>query len=113
MELSKDDAIKFFGGLYAGSGGGDSIERGEFYKIATKFVVDDGEQTTVGTAALQSLVLNYLLGSQNPKQAQANAVMIAHISRPGIGTLVKEFPNATIDDLIRAAKEEGFSVEVL
>lgn len=113
MELSKDDARKFFGAMYKGPSGADSVDRGDFYEIATKFIVKDARQTTVGATALQGLLVNYVLGTSNPKAVQADAVMIAHISRPGVGAFVKAFPSASIDDLVAAAKAEGFEVEVL
>jgi hypothetical protein len=89
------------------------VDRGDFYETATKFIVRDKAQTTVGVTALQSLMVNYVLGSADPKGVQPDAVMLAHISRPGVGAFVKAFPSATADELISAAKAEGFQVEVI
>lgn len=113
-QLTKDEAKQFFGALYCGRGGRQAIDRNEFRELAAKFIARCSDETVVGTAALQGLMLNYALGSaENAEKAKDKAILLAHISRRGVAAFIESFPEATIDDIMKAAEEAGFDVEVV
>jgi hypothetical protein len=114
--MTRDQARKFFGALYAGPGGTDLVDQGTFDEIATRFIVKtDGAQTAVGTTALQSLLLAYTFRhekSGKPPSA-AHELMMAHINRVWVGAVLQSNPNLTVDELVNSAEESGFDVDIL
>lgn len=111
--LTKDEARSFFGALYDGPGGGDPVDRGDFYELATRFVAKSDGQTVVGPTALQGLMLAYAMGHGQSGGNGPNAIYLAHISRPGVGAFARAYEGVTAADLIRDAKAAGFEAEII
>ena len=114
-KMTNDEAAKFFQNLYRNPlPGEEPVDRGVFYSIATKLIAKSPEQTTVGVTALQALMLNYVAARPDrPTKVRDAALLLAHISRPGAGTFVRAFPDATLEELVEEARRAGYEVEVL
>jgi hypothetical protein len=113
LMLTKADAKKFFNGLYGGRAATTSVDRGDFYEIATRIIAKSKNQTIVGPTALQALMLNYIAQQKGSKKVDIDSVSIAHISRPGVAALMQAHPNVTLQGLIDTAGDQGYEVEVL
>lgn len=112
MELNKDVAKDFFASLYE-----ETLEdgiNGNFDVLASKLIAKSGETVVSGDQALQSLMLNYVLSSpENAEKGQEIAAALGHIKQRAVKEFASKFPNTNLDELIEAAKNAGYDVNIL
>jgi len=111
-ELSKAVAQQFFAALYEES---PTIpDQPEFDRMATRIVASMGANTSTGDQALQSLMFNYILSSpENVEKGKRLASVLGNIKQKAVLEFATEFPDANLDELIKAAEGAGYDVEVL
>jgi hypothetical protein len=110
MEISKELAKKFFRSLYKDA---DTVPDDHFELTTSRIIAKQGGKTLSGDAALQGLMLNYLLDPKNAPAAKPLSAVIAGIKQRAVSEFTKNFPNTTLDDLVKAANEAGYEVQVL
>ena len=120
MALTTDAAKKFFGSLYDRS---NTPDLGNFEAAAIRLVAsvesDDAIPTkdvASGDKALGLLMLNHIMNSRNidtKQKAALSAAALLNIKSELVGRFTELFPDMTVNELTKAAKDAGYNVEVL
>lgn len=119
MALTTEVAKRFFGSLYDRS----SIpDLGHFEAAAIRLVAsveDDGVPTkdvAAGDKALGLLMLNHIMNSSNvdtKQKAALSAAALLNIKSELVGRFTELFPDMTVSELTKGAKNAGYHVDVL
>lgn len=112
MALDTQTAKQFFANLYEDHPAVPNTPN--FDKMVTKLVSKLGPNVSTGDQALQAMMFNYILS--DPAKAQKGqqlASVLGNIKQLAVSEFVKAFPNANLDDLMTAAKNAGYDVEVM
>lgn len=111
-KLGGEVASKFFGALYEEQP--VSLPPDEFDVLASRLVSRIGGNTLVGDQALQSLLVNFVTSNATDLEQVKNlGASLAGIKQRALEDVAGAFPNANLDELVSAAREAGFDVEVL
>ena len=110
-DLTPAVAKKFFASLYAKPTVGTA---GDYEAMATRVVAKLGKSVTAGDHALQSLMFNYILAdSTRTEKGMKLSAVLANIKQRSVAEFTKAFPKANLNELVSAAKEAGYDVEIL
>jgi hypothetical protein len=123
MALTVQQAKKFFGSLYE-KDRAFAPDLGRFEAAALRLVAsvadDDNAVPTKGTAAgdkaLAVLLLNHVMSVPDLASSQKTALTAAallNIKSEVVGRFVELFPDMTLEELTKSAKEAGYNVEIL
>ena len=105
-------AKQFFSNLYEEHP--DIPDLPNFDRMVTKLVAKLGPNVGAGDQALQSMMFNYILSDPNNTLIGKDlASVLGNIKQAAVGEFIKAFPNANIDDLIAAATNAGYDVQIL
>ncbi|MGH3438992.1 MAG: hypothetical protein ACRDRN_21310 [Sciscionella sp.] len=108
--LTEATARQFFGSLYED---GDHVAA-SWTSAVTPLVAKLGNNVVSGDQALQSLMVNFVLkNAENIDQVKRMSAALAGIKQIIIGEVIQEFPHTSIEELIAAAREAGYDVQVL
>jgi hypothetical protein len=108
--LTDETARKFFGTLY--EDGEDASA--DWSSAVTPLVAKMGDNVVAGDQALQSLMVNFVLNNADSiDQVKGMSAALAGIKQLMVTEIVKEFPHSSIEELIAAARESGYDVQVL
>ena len=109
--MNQELAKQFFSSLYEDT---PTELKGNFDAMATKLVAKSGETLVSGDQALQSLMINYILSSQeNVEKGKDIVAALGHIKQRSVNDFTSKFPNTNLEDLIAAAEKSGFDVSIL
>jgi hypothetical protein len=122
MTLTTQKAKEFFGSLYA-KDNSFAPDLGRFESAAIRLVASVGDNdavptktTAAGDKALGVLMLNHVMSSPDLKPAQRAALTAAallNIKAEMVGRFVELFPGMTLQELVKAAGDAGYNVEIL
>lgn len=112
-DLSIDDAKNFFGSLYSEKG---APGLDDFDTAAIRLVGRFKQYVMPGDDALRLLMMNHIVGS--PKinendQVELTAAVLGNIKRRAVAMFAEKFPNKNLDELIQAAQQAGYEVDIL
>jgi len=108
--LTDEMARQFFGTLYED---GESASA-DWTSAVTPLVAKMGGNVVAGDQALQSLMVNFVLNNADGlDQVKGMSAALAGIKQLMVTEIIKEFPHASIEELIAAARESGYDVQVL
>jgi hypothetical protein len=120
MALTTDAAKKFFGSLYDRS---HTPDLGNFEAAAIRLVASvesveaiPTKDVAAGDKALGLLMLNHIINSRNidtKQKAALSAAALLNIKSELVGRFTELFPDMTVNELTKAAKDAGYNVEVL
>ena len=120
MTLTVSKAKNFFGSLYHRS---HAPDLGHFEAAALRLVASVGDEAAVqtkdvaaGDKALALLMLNHVMTTprvDSGKRAALTAAALLNIKSEVVGRFVELYPDMNVDQLIKAANEAGYHVEVL
>ncbi len=120
MTLTVEKAKKFFGSLYESSSYIPDL--GSFEAAAIRLVASVGDEAVAtkelaaGDKALAVLMLNHVMSARdidNPNKAALTAAALLNIKAEMVGRFVDLFPDMTIEELTKAAREAGYHIEIL
>jgi hypothetical protein len=118
MTLSTKHAARFFGSLYDRS---HAPDLGDFEAAALRLVarVENGvptKDTAAGDKALGVLMLNHVMTTpdvDSSTRAALSAAALMNIKSELVARFVDTFPDMNLDQLLDAARDAGYQVEVL
>jgi hypothetical protein len=117
MPLTKDQAQRFFGSLYDDSASDSATpDLNGFESAAIRLVARFGTSTAPGDRALGLLMLNHVMSTPTVDPDKKNALTAAvlmNIKAPAVDGFLQEFPQTTLDNLVKAAQNAGYQVDVL
>lgn len=105
------DLRKFFGSLYSEP---QQLPSAGWDPIVTRLVARTADNTVVGDQALQSLLVHYVVeNATSLEQIKNLGSGLAGIKQRAVQDVVNAFPKANLDQLINAARDAGYDVQVL
>lgn len=108
----QQDLRQFFGALYVRPQ--KDIPSTGWDPIVARLVARTPDNTVVGDQALQSLIVNYVVANASSlDQIKALGSGLAGIKQRAVQDVMRAFPDANLDELIGAAREAGYDVQVL
>ncbi|RQO64539.1 hypothetical protein DBR43_32660 [Pedobacter sp. KBW06] len=111
MELKSENAKSFFASLYAAK---HVDTDGHFDSMVTSLVAKHGDKVITGDQALQGLMFNYVLSDpKNVAEGKKISAALAGIKQRSVDAFLKSFPKSDLNTLIDAAKNAGYSVDIL
>ncbi|HEX8016823.1 MAG TPA: hypothetical protein VF465_16450 [Flavobacterium sp.] len=111
MALSNNDAKKFFASLYEDK---NFDTDSQFDSAVTGLVAQLGDKIVAGDQALQGLMFNYILSNaDNIEKGKGITAALAGIKQRSVDAFLQTFPTSDINSLIDAAKNAGYTVDIL
>lgn len=113
MPLTVEQAQQFFGALYDRE---HTPDLNEFESAAIRLVARVDTSAAPGDRALGLLMLNHVMTTPEidpAKKTALTAAVLMNIKAPAVDSFLQEFPDTTLDGLIRSAQEAGYQVDVL
>jgi hypothetical protein len=111
MSLKVDEARRFFTAIY------DKpvvVSDEHFELLSSRLATRMGGASAAGDAALQALMLNYILADgERSAQARDLSAILAGIKQRAVTEFTARFPEADLDTIVKAAKEAGYDVAVM